>query len=349
MAEKDHLGNEVSLEVSVTESGGKAALKSRFAAAVDRLGGNLVDALNIPLESANTRKRAKSDGERDFIVAVANYGVQQLGQDPEFARRALETHFGHLARTQENKDAVLAEALEHLSASNENPGSEEQSVPPGDLAPEFLDRFERYAAEASTEELRSRWGRVLAREVQTPGTMSNKAMRIVDELNPRTAQLFERVCGEARVGNALIEPLLPELKHSEVLLLNDAGLISYTSGGTARPYQRRNGPSPLLYMWFGDWVVSFSAETEIPKARIGGSGSRPIEQYQDQATTTVIMLTDAGQAVASILPDYSEQTMRRFVEALHTSLPEAALGLHRRNETGMTESHGIFVGGAWTS
>jgi Protein of unknown function (DUF2806) len=349
MAENDHLGNEVSLEVSVTENGGKATLKSRFAAAADRLGGNLVDALNISLESANVRKRAKSDGERDLIEAVAKHGVQLLGQDPELAKRALETHFGHVVRTQENKDAVLAEALEHLSASNENPGGEEQGVPPGDLAPEFLDRFERYAAEASTEELRSRWGRVLAREVQTPGTMSNKAMRIVDELDPRTAQLFERVCGEARVDNVLIESLLTDLKHSEILSLTDAGLINYSGGGTSRPYQRRDGPSPLLYLWFGDWVVSFSAETEIPKARIGGSGSRPIEQFQDKATTTVIMLTDAGQAVASILADNSEQTMRRFVEALHTSLPEASLGLYRRDETGMTRSHGIFVGGAWTA
>lgn len=348
MTEKDHLGNEVSLEVSVTENGGKAILKSRFAAAVDRLGGNLVDALNIPLEGANVRKRAKIEGERDFIIAVANYGVEQLGQDPEFSRRALETHFGHLARTQKNKDGVLKEALENLSNVAENSGGEEQSVPPGDLAPEFLDRFERYAAEASTEELRSRWGRVLAREVQTPGTMSNKAMRIVDELEPKTAQLFERVCGEARVGNSLIEPLLTELKHSEVLSLNDAGLISYSSGGTSRPFQRRDGPSPLWYMWFGDWVVSFSAEAEIPKGRLADAGSRPVEQLLDHVTTSVIMLTDAGQAVASILPDNSERVLRRFAEALHASLSGATIGLFRADSTGMTQSQGRLEGGAWT-
>lgn len=348
MTEKDHLGNEVSLEVSVTENGGKAILKSRLASAFDRLGGNLVDALNIPLEAANVRKRAKIEGERDFIIALANYSVEQLGQDPEFARQALETQFGHWARTQKNKDGVLKEALENLSNVAENSGGEEQSVPPGELTPEFLDRFERYAAEASTEELRSRWGRVLAREVQTPGTMSNKAMRIVDELDPKTAQLFERVCGEARVGNALIESLLNDLRHSEVLSLTDAGLITYTSGGTARPFQRTSDPSPLLYMWFGGWVVSFSAAVEIPEGKFADSGSRPIQQLLDHVTTSVIMLTDAGQAVASILPDNSEKVMRRFAEALHASLSGAAIGLFRADGTGMTQSQGRFEGGAWT-
>lgn len=348
MAENEQ-SNELSVEVSATESGFKAAVKSRFTSAVDHLGGSLVDWLRMPVESSNARSRAKIDGERDFIEAVSKYGVRLLGEDPEFARRALDAHFGHITRTQMNKDAVLAEALEHLSASTENPGVEEQSVPPGDLAPEFLDRFERYAAEASTEELRSRWGRVLAREVQTPGTMSNKAMRIVDELDPKTAQLFERVCGEARVGNALIQSLLTELTLPELLSLHDAGLITYSSSGIARQFQLKKGSSPLLFVWFGDWVVSFPAETEIPKAQIADSGSRPIEKFQDQVTTSVIMLTNAGQAVASILTDHSERIMRRYVEALHTSLPEAAIGLYRADKTGMTQSHGVFVGGAWTA
>lgn len=349
MAENDHLSNEVSVEVSVTENGAKASMKSRLAAAFDRLGGNLVDFLNIPLESANVRNRAKSDGERILIEAVAKHGVQLLGEDPEFAKRAIDTHFGHLARTQKNKDAVLAEALEHLNVASEDPSGEAQSAPPGDLAPEFLDRFERYAAEASTDDLRSRWGRVLAREIQTPGAMTNKAMRIVDELDPRTAQLFERICGEARVGNALVQSLLTELKLPELLSLNDAGLITYSSGGMSRPFQRTSGPSPLLFVRFENWVVSFHAETEIPQARLVDLGSQAIGKVEDQVTTPVIILTDAGQAVASILPDQAQQIMRRFVETLHTSLPDATLGLYRFDNTGMTRSHGVFQGGAWTA
>lgn len=347
MADKDHLSNELSVEVSVAESGVKAAVKSRFAAAVDRLGGNLVDALNIPLESANVRRRAKSDGERDLIEAVAKYGVQLLGQEPELAKRALETHFGHLVRTQENKDAVLAEALEHLSAVTDGPGVEEQSVPPGELAPEFLDRFERYAAEASTEELRSRWGRVLAREVQTPGSMSNKAMRIVDELDARTAQLFERVCSKARVGDVLIHCLLSDLTLPELLALNDAGLINYSNGGVVRFFQRNGEARPLLVMRFEDWSVSLRTDTDIPDS--GFADAYAISKHEDRAVSAMIKLTDAGQAVASILPDQSEPTLRRFIEALHTAMPEATLGLFRYDEIGMSKNHGVFVGGAWAA
>jgi hypothetical protein len=345
MAEKDHLGNEVSVEVSVTENGAKASLKSRLAAAFDRLGGNLVDALNIPLESANVRKRAKSDGERDLIEAVAKYGVQLLGQDPELAKRALETHFGHVVRTQENKDAVLAEALEHLSVATDSPGGDMQSVPPGDLTPEFLDRFERYAAEASTDELRSRWGRVLAREVQTPGAMSNKAMRIVDELDPRTAQLFERVCGQARVGGALIHSLIHDLKLPELLSLDEAGLINYSGGGIIRFFKRSGGDRQLLSIRFGEWVVSLRSDT-IPKGNL--EEGHAIGRSDDEITTSVIKLTDAGQAVASILPDHSEQILRKFIETLHTLMPDSRLGLFRFETTDISRSYGIFVNGAWT-
>lgn len=347
MAESDHLSNEVSVDMSVTESGAKVSLKSRLASAFDRLGGNLVDALNIPLESTNTRKRAISEGERDLIHAVAKHGVQLLGQEPELAKRALETHFGHVVRTQENKDAVLAEALEHLSATADSPSGEEQSVQPGDLAPEFLDRFERYAAEASTEELRSRWGRVLAREVQTPGSMSNKVMRIVDELDPQTAQLFERVCNKARVGDALIHCLVADLTLPQLLVLNDAGLIAYSRGGLARSFQRIREVRPLLSMRFGNWSVSLRTDTIIPEGNF--EDGYAIGRFEEDVTTSFIKLTDAGHAVASILPDHSEQTLRRFIEKLHTLMPDALLGLYRRDSTGMMQSHGMLVGGAWTA
>lgn len=345
MAENDHLSNEVSVEVSVTESGAKASLKSRLASAFDRLGGNLVDFVNIPLESANVRNRAKSDGERVLIEAVAKHGVQLLGEDPEFAKRAIDTHFGHLARTQKNKDAVLAEALEHLSNVTESPGGEEESVPPGDLAPEFLDRFERYAAEASTQELRSRWGRVLAREVQTPGAMSNKAMRIVDELDPRTAQLFERVCGQARVGGALLHSLIHDLKLPELLSLDEAGLINYSGGGIIRFFKRSRGDSQLLSIRFGEWGVSLRSDT-IPKGSL--EEGHAIGRSGEEISTSIIKLTDAGHAVASILPDHSEQILRKFIETLHTLMPDSRLGLFRFETTDTSRSYGIFVNGAWT-
>lgn len=347
MAENDHLDNEVSLEVSVTENGGKATLKSRFAAAVDRLGGNIVDAFNIPLESANVRKRAISQGERDLIEATAKYGVHSLGQDSELAKRALETHFGQVMRTQKNKDAVLEEALEHLSVAADSPSGEDQSVPSGELAPEFLDRFERYAAEASTDDLRSRWGRVLAREVQTPGSMSNKAMRIVDELDPQTAHLFEMVCNKARVGDVLIHCLVSDLTLPELLALNDAGLINYSNGGVVRFFQRNGEARPLLFMRFEDWSVSLRTDTDIPDS--GFAEAYAISKYEDRAVSAMIKLTDAGQAVASILPEQSEPTLRRFIEALHTAMPEAKLGLFRYDATGMSKNYGVFVDGAWAA
>jgi len=346
MKDDDHLSNEVSLEVSVTETGAKAAVKSRFAAAVDRLGGNLVDWVNISLESANVRNRAKSDGERLLLGEVAKHGVRLLGNDPEFVERALDTHFGRLVRTQKNKDAVLKEALDHLSGSAESAVAVEETANSEDLAPEFLDRFERYAAEASTDDLRSRWGRVLAREVRTPGSMSNRAMRIVDELDPRTAQLFEQVCERGRVGDVLIHCLVHDITLPQLLSLDDAGLITYSGGGIARPFHQTGGATPLLIIGFGDWLVSLRTDTAIPESNF--LNVYAIGRGGDSVSSAVIKLTDAGQAVASILPDRAEHTLRRFIEVVHTVVPDAAFGLYRKDTTGMSRSYGVFVNGYWS-
>jgi hypothetical protein len=56
-----------------------------------------------------------------------------------------------------------------------------------------MNRFERFAEDASTDELRQRWGRVLSAEIRKPGTFSPKVLRIVDEIDQSTAAIFERV------------------------------------------------------------------------------------------------------------------------------------------------------------
>jgi hypothetical protein len=177
--------------------------------------------------------------------------------------------------------------------------------------------------------------------------MSNKAMRIVDELEPRTAQLFEKVCEKARVADALIHCLVADLTLPELLSLSDAGLIAYSRGGLARSFKRTREVRPLLSMRFGDWSVSLRTDTIIPEGNF--EDGYVIGRFEEDVSTSLIKLTDAGHAIASILPDHSEQTLRRFVEKLHTLMPDALLGLYRYDSTGMMQSHGMLVGGAWTA
>jgi len=150
---EDHLDKETSVSAEITDKGIKAGAKSRFVAAIDRLGGAVVDMANAHVEGHAERRRAKTEGEVDLIKAATRYGVEQLGADPALAERAFQKHFRKIVREQDNTDAVLREALEDLSA---NPPDEASSSNQAELSEEFLDRLEDYSATASTNELRKR-------------------------------------------------------------------------------------------------------------------------------------------------------------------------------------------------
>ncbi len=182
---EDHLSNEVHLSAELTETGVKAAAKSRALSSFDRLVGSFADVGSAYFEGVSGRLRARAEGERQLIEAVAKYGVERIGADHEFAHRALENHFKKIAQQQINKDAVVSVALDDLR--DQPPSDEAANTGPNELDEEFLSRFEMYAEGASTEQLRERWGRILAGEIRKPGTFGPRVLRITDELDSVTA------------------------------------------------------------------------------------------------------------------------------------------------------------------
>jgi hypothetical protein len=322
MANDDHLDKEISGELSVTESGGKVKVKSRFIAAVDRLGGNLIDAASVPIEKWTITRRAKNEGERQLIEAAAKYGVDRMGIDQEFATRALENHFGKAFRSQENKDAVLTEALTDLR-DNPGTGSDEGPSQPD---PVFLDRFETYASEASSEELRSRWGRVLAAEIRKPGTFSNKVLRVVDELDSGTAQLFKSVCDRALVeGDALCEGLLEALSFEDIVSLTTAGLIVEPGLGHKKSLSTvtlADGARVAFIESSNHWV-GFKVDVKAPGSYFENKSM--IWKEDDIFNVAIYLLTDVGVAISTILFGNADDRFRRLADWVAGIFPDAEI------------------------
>ena len=88
----DHLDNEISVAVEITQAGVKAKAESRLVSAVDRLCGNLFKFLNNPVERRNVRDRALIEGEKKVIGSLVDLGIDRIKIDPEFAQRAAEKH-----------------------------------------------------------------------------------------------------------------------------------------------------------------------------------------------------------------------------------------------------------------
>src|SRR5205085_1955328 len=153
-----------------------------------------------------------------LIDAMTKAAVDRMAKDPEFAERAIRNHLNISLDRQENKDGVVRHAIEDLSRNSASLDGSPR------LDPGFLNKFERHAEDAATEELRERWGRVLGAEVRKPGTVTPRVMRIVDEIDGETAQLFEELC-KFRLGDAVPVCLLGTLKFRSSAKLVGAGLI----------------------------------------------------------------------------------------------------------------------------
>lgn len=147
---EDHLDKEISVPAELTDHGVKAGAKSRFLAAIDRLGGAVVDIANAYLEAPAEKKRATTEGEVKLIETAVQYGVERLGSDPKQAKRAFEHHLRKVLKEQENADEVMQAALDDLRNNPPDEASSEDETP---LSEEFLDRLEGYSATASAEGL----------------------------------------------------------------------------------------------------------------------------------------------------------------------------------------------------
>lgn len=295
MEKEDHLSNEVSLSADLTETGLKASARSRTLSAFDRLCGGVVDIANAHLEGIASRRRAKTEGEVILIEAAAQYGVRKMEHDSAFAERALDNQYKKTLKIQANKDAVFREALQDF---RNNPVSEEDdNTGPHKLNEEFINRFERYAEEASTEELQQRWAKVLAGEIRKPGTFSRKILRAVDELEAEAAILFSTIV-DYEVDGLLFKALMPKLNFAQLLMLSQSGLIVEPGLGHHRNF---------VGLTMSDGTKSWA----LPLGEQGVSVPYDVSKYQldddiitnagENPTAPIFIMTEVGKALCSII------------------------------------------------
>ncbi len=316
MAENsDHLDKETSVSVAYTDNSIKAGAKSRFVAAIDRLGGSVVDSANAAIESYAEKRRAKTRGEVRLIEAITDYGVAQLGANPQTAERAFQRHFRKVISQQENIDHVLLEAKADLEL---NPPAADDPDQTQELSEEFMDRFEEYSSTATTEELRQRWGRVLASEVRKPGTFSGKVLRVIDEMDTATAQIFEEVC-KSRINNLVIRCVSGALPFLAAASLTTSGLMLEAGLGQGLGLQEVDTPDVGKIWGFAtDWGMIGLPLAVRPKVEYEESACLRIESTKPKIP--VYVLTDVGTAIASILPDNQANAFERYASILETGV-----------------------------
>ena len=180
--------------------------------ALDRLGSALIDIPVGALERRSAEKRAESEARIKITEAVNAQIIQQLKVDPEFPQRASNTFAKKILREQYNLEKILGFATDILkktkadNATNENTSEQnkEQVTDPTNqgentneektIDDDWFNVFEKEASQKSSDDMQRRFGRVLAGEIEKPGSYSIKAVKILGEMDQKVAMYFKKLC-----------------------------------------------------------------------------------------------------------------------------------------------------------
>jgi hypothetical protein len=309
----DHLDKETAVSVRITETGLQAAAKSRFIAAADRLLGNIFEKRNATAEAEASAIRTKAATRNKIIEAMGDMTIEKLKTDPEFFERALESDLNVTFRRFENKEAVVQLAAQDLRY---NPPTDERSAPDEPkLSDAFTDRLGRYAEDATDEQAREKWAKVLAAEVRTPGTFSAKTMRIIDEIDPDVARLFERLCRN-RVENGIIKCLSGELTFADRAALVSADLLIEPGIFGQRLKFESTADSQGKRLWLAPLGTSAVVLPQEAKANGRDENNPPITISKDEASIPVYVLTDVGLKLSSIIPHNQKDVIDKYLDLL---------------------------------
>jgi hypothetical protein len=256
--------------------------------ALDRLVGATIDIPVAWLAQKKAKIETQTEAYRLVEVAIAKRAASLAEADPETVERAAQVLIRKAYRKQVNRENVAAAALEDLSRQrNEQSGVSEP--PPSQTHPDvdedWLNVFERYAEDASTERMQRLWGRVLAGEIRKPGRYSMRTLRFLSEFSQADGLIFADFATSALGDIAPTKLVKPHTKTDirDLLSLESAGLIE---GGT--------GPGLSYTLTFNADGNAFLREGDLAIWLQGEPGT--------SVDFRVVVLTPLGQELLSLLP-----------------------------------------------
>lgn len=292
--------------------------------ALDRLIGGAIDIPAAWLKQQKVKIDTQTDAIRTVESAVATAAAAEAAADPEVVKRATSVLLRKTYRRQINREAVGAETIRELCDGVENtdpsgPAAEE----PDD---EWLNVFERYAEEASTERMQKLWGRVLAGEIRNRGSYSMRTLRFLSEFSQQDALAFAQLCQNVFADCVPKALVIPEdgsdIRH--LLSLQAADLIDGIDGLGLQ-----------LSLKFDDNGFCYFREDNLILLLSGDPGNT--------ISVSSYTLTPIGKELINLLDRDRRSSARNVARAIRTPQIKAA---HLAISTGPNELFPIEV--LWT-
>lgn len=292
--------------ISAALSGIPAALIPASIKALDRLIGAAVDIPVAWLEQQKVKIVSQTEAFRAIDGAIAKTAAEKAGDSEQYADRALTNLVRKSYRQLENKEAVSAAMLEDLRDSCSQAGDNGNAAPTAEVPSiddDWLNVFERYAEDASTERMQRLWGRVLAGEVRAPGKYSMRTLRFLSEFSQADGLEFSLLCMSSLgdlVPKSLVKGGTDDIR--KLIYMEAAGLI-----------QGASGLGLISTMTFDDTGRAYIVEQSIAIMFVGHPGTK--------INFEIFALTPLGQELVTLLPGRDARAAARAV-AMTVRRPE---------------------------
>ena len=275
--------------------------------------------------------KARKDGEARVIAAQADARVLQIrAQAHKDARELLLAEQNHGAPTEIELGEIITERVRYqeqrrlsnigAAVSHAAVELEGKHVDDKDIDQDWTARFFNDVQDVSSDELHVLWGKVLAGEVERPGTISLRTLGILRDLDQLTATLFARlcsVCAFAFLENGpLVDARVPSLGgHAGDNSLADFGL----GFGELNRLQEHGLIISDLHSWldYRVFIVSGLDSEPLPSFQHQGrewalvTGAR--QQLPRQFQVHGVALTVSGRELSSVVDTVPEP---RYLERL---------------------------------
>lgn len=278
--------------------------------AVDRLVGAATDIPVAWLAQQRAKIEAQTEAYKLVEGAIATAAAREAGADTDTIERAVAVLVRKEYRRQENRKSVAVAMLEDLDRGNEQTPAPDSGTR-GEIEDDWLNVFERYAEDASSDRMQNLWGRVLAGEIRRPGKFSLRTLRFLSEFSQGDALSFETFCNSVIrdiAPKSLVVPKSQDVR--ELVYMEALGLIQ---GGT--------GPGLTRTLPFSERGYSTLREDDVCIIFKGAP--------KTTVDLPVVVLTPLGQELRTLLNTRDVRAIaRRVAHAFRSeAIEEATIGV----------------------
>lgn len=204
---------------TIAEGGLPQLLAGPAGKAISRLIGASVEIPAAWLEQKAQAIRDETEARSKVMQMLAEKSGELGFSDPSLLERGLNSLLGRAYREQENREAVAQKTIKYLADEPASTGSQGPSD-------DWMNRFEEYAAKASSEQLRETWARVLSGEIRKPGSFSLPTIQFLSVLDKVTAEAVEFTLARSILGQYVVTGSVRGEDLDKLAIARSAGIIS---------------------------------------------------------------------------------------------------------------------------